>query len=76
MPILYRRWASVRLHDLEPWIQSWSLESMFAGIPGRSAEDAWYLTGLEAEAAQVHHEEFIGGALDLFKCFDQIVRMI
>eukprot|EP00973_Karenia_brevis_P045649 6322247-Karenia_brevis.AAC.1 len=76
MPILYRRWAAVRLSDLQPWIDLWSDGNMFAGIQGRSAEDAWYLTSLDSEHSQVFNEEFIGGALDLYKCFDQIIRLL
>eukprot|EP00973_Karenia_brevis_P003732 515577-Karenia_brevis.AAC.1 len=76
MPILYRRWAATRLADLGPWIDSWAEDSMFAGVPGRSAEDAWYITSLEAEHAQVTTSDFLGGALDLYKCFDQVIRML
>ena len=67
-----RRWAGTRLRHLGPWIQSWMLDSMFAGVPDRSASDAWYLTGLEVEEATVLNKCLVGGAVDLFKCFDQV----
>ena len=51
MLVVYRRWAGVRLRNLAPWVASWQLDSMFAGVADRSAEDAWYLTGLEVEQA-------------------------
>eukprot|EP00973_Karenia_brevis_P076462 10622962-Karenia_brevis.AAC.1 len=47
---------------------------MHAGQPGIGAEQAWMVTGLELEYAHLAGLPFIGGALDLFKCFDQIVR--
>ena len=47
---------------------------MFAGVPGRGAEDAWYATAIDMELAQVQGEALVGGSIDLFKCFDQIIR--
>ena len=41
LPTLYRRWASARLNDLKPWIRLWQLHSMYAGVEGFGAEDAW-----------------------------------
>ena len=29
MPVIYRMWASARVHQLESWFQSWVLESVF-----------------------------------------------
>eukprot|EP00973_Karenia_brevis_P090512 12402933-Karenia_brevis.AAC.1 len=49
---------------------------MFAGRPGAGAQDAWYLASLDLEQSQLLHADFIGGTLDLFKCFDQIVRLL
>ena len=73
MPTLYRRWAMTRLHDLGPCVRSWELD-MFAGIAARGAEDAWYLQSLDIEIAKLCGQDAIGGAADLFKCFDQIIR--
>eukprot|EP00973_Karenia_brevis_P003916 539625-Karenia_brevis.AAC.1 len=52
LPNLYRRWASTRLGQLQPWIEQWKLDTMHAGIPGTGAEDAWYGTALHLEALQ------------------------
>ena len=40
LPVIYRRWASMRLQHLAPWVDSFALPQMYAGIPGRGAEDA------------------------------------
>ncbi len=40
LPMLYRHWATIRLHDLEPWIDGWKLPEFFAGTGGQGAEDA------------------------------------
>ena len=47
---------------------------MFAGIPGRGAEDAWWLTSVSIEAWQSQKIQFSGASADIAKCFDQIVR--
>ena len=49
---------------------------MFAGLPDRSADDAWFLTSIDLEAAIEHNQCLVGGALDLYKCFDQLIRLI
>ena len=53
LPVLYRKWAVVRLRNLKGWIDEWKLDCLFAGIPGLSAEDAWYETALHTEACKV-----------------------
>ena len=45
-PTLYRRWTSLRLQQMEAWINEWSLERMYAGVPGRGAMDAAYKTAI------------------------------
>eukprot|EP00973_Karenia_brevis_P002624 357756-Karenia_brevis.AAC.1 len=47
---------------------------MFGGMEGVGAEDAWYTTSLEKELCAVQNCPFVGGSVDLFKCFDPIVR--
>ena len=49
---------------------------MYAGIAGRGASDAWYLSSMEVEWAKLERTPVVGGALDLVKCFDQIVRQL
>ena len=72
LPTLYRRWGSTRLKQLKPWIDTWTLEGMYAGIPGQGAEDAWWLTSLIMESATLALEKLSGGAVDILKCFDSI----
>ena len=73
-PVIFRLWAKIRLKHMAQWIQGWAHPSMFAGLPGRGASDAWYLAALEVELAQLEHNPLVGGALDLYRRFDQIVR--
>ena len=42
LPRLYRRSASMGLHDLHEWIRRWQLPEMYAGVPGGGAELAWW----------------------------------
>eukprot|EP00973_Karenia_brevis_P093384 12417085-Karenia_brevis.AAC.1 len=64
----------MRLPYLRPWINSWKLDCMFGGMEGVGADDAWYTTALDKEFCVLSGKPFIGGSVDLFKCFDQIVR--
>ena len=49
---------------------------MYGGVKGVGAAEAWYLTAVEVETAQFNDQAVVGGALDLFKCLDQIVRFL
>ena len=71
---LYRRRARLRLEDLELWIQEWAPDEMHAGIPSVGAEDAWYTTAVVKEYFRCSGIDITGGAADIWKCFDQIVR--
>ena len=73
-PILYRVWDKLRLLHLQPWIASWALDNMYGGIQGIGASEAWFATSIDIEWALASNTPLIGGALDLFKCFDQIMR--
>ena len=73
---LYRRWAGLRLRDLEGWVQEWQLPEMYAGVPGCGAEMAWWHASLLREDAFHDERAAIAGALDIFKCFDQIVPLL
>ena len=73
-PILYRAWAKLRLSHLQDWISSWALEHMYGGMQGVGASEAWFATSIEVQWSLVSKIPLIGGALDLFKCFDQIMR--
>ena len=48
---VYRMWARMRLGHLEGWIGEWDLPEIFAGVPGKGADRAWYKVvylGMEA----------------------------
>eukprot|EP00973_Karenia_brevis_P034687 4786751-Karenia_brevis.AAC.1 len=74
MPAIYRLWAKTRLRHLQPWASTWITPHMHAGRAGYGAEQAWFVTSLELEYSHLAHLPYIGGALDLYKCFDQILR--
>ena len=76
IPRLYRRWASVRLRDLGTWVQGWAAPEMYAGVQGEGAELAWWHVGLLRERAHRCGDGMLTGALDIFKCFDQIVPLL
>eukprot|EP00969_Alexandrium_andersonii_P057883 2550111-Alexandrium_andersonii.AAC.1 len=47
---------------------------MFAGIRGKGASQAWWLTSLAMERHDMDHTNWAVGAVDCYKCFDQIAR--
>ena len=73
-PVVYRGWAKLRLRHLQPWVASWCLPRMFGCIQGIGASEAWYATSVDVEWAMAFHVPIIGGALDLYRCFDQVLR--
>ena len=40
------------------------------------AEDAWFLTQLEIELARLANLQISAGSVDVFKCFDQIIKQL
>ena len=74
IPAVYRLWARTRLSHLEPWVDSWALEEIYAGVGGQGAEDAAYASAVLLEHCRVNGLEITGGAADVFKCFDQVMR--
>ena len=74
MPVLYRKWATLRLRDLEGWVSEWALDDMYAGTGGQGALDGSYEAALRLELAKVLGIDLTGGAGDLYKCLDQILR--
>ena len=76
LPSAYRLWSRTRLRHLTPWVQDWETPEMFAGVPGKGAADASYRTALVMEACKLTETDFTGGAADIYKCFDQLVRPI
>ena len=51
LPVPYRRWATARLGDLEPWIKERQTDEMFM-VDASGAEDAWWKTGLRLDSAE------------------------
>ena len=50
---------------------------LFAGTcDPAGAEDAWYETALLLELSKLEGTPFSGGGADIFRCFDQIVRVL
>ena len=74
LPVLYRRWASIRLQDLANWTGNWSHQELCAGVGSNGAEDAWMRLALEDEYNKALSFDYAGGTIDIQKCFDQISR--
>ena len=69
-----RRWATMRLRAMEQWIVTWVLPEMFAGVAQQGAVDAWYQVAMDIEEKMLDGTRFCGGAADIHKYFDQILR--
>ena len=52
------------------------MPDFFAGGPGASAEDAWWLTALVVEHCKLTDFILTAGIVDILKCFDQIIRSL
>ena len=72
--VIYRVWATVRTRNLSHWVHTWVEPEMFAGIPGAGAEEGWYLTQLDMEQHAADNSHVTAASIDVFKCFDQVVR--
>ena len=76
LPVLYRRWANLRLFDLRDRAATWYIGTMFAGAPGVGADDAWYTTATWAELMRARSIPFGVLSGDIFKCFGEIERQL
>ena len=76
LDVLYRRWGSLRVKQLRPWTRSWASHHLFAGVPGASAQDAWWELGLQVEHSGATGSSCIVGSIDIFKCHDQVSRRL
>ena len=74
LPTVYRLWGKVRLRHLEPWVEKWTLDEIYAGVSGQGAEDAAYATAVLMEDIGVKKEHVMRGAADIYKWFDQVLR--
>ena len=73
---IYRGWATMRLEDMKEWVDSWALEEMYAGVPGKGAVDAWHLALTTIEQYKLEKKPFAGAVADIMKFFDQIRRKL
>ena len=73
---IYRAYATMRLEDIQPWVQEWGLPEMHAGVPGVGAADAWHEATTEIEELKINDEGFCGAVADIAKFFDQIRRLL
>ena len=73
---LYRRWASMRLKCFDGWVSTWALPQMFAGVAQQGAADATYQVLSEVEKMTLEGVSYCGGAADIYKFFDQILRSL
>ena len=64
------------MRDLTKWIDIWDHPALHAGIPGKGAQDAWYHTALTNELNLISRRDIGGGSIDIYKCFDQINRIL
>ena len=72
--VIYRLWATIRVKHLDHWVRGWAEPEMYAGIPGAGAEEGWYLTQLEMEHHTSNNTPITAASIDIYKCFDQVVR--
>ena len=73
---VYRAWATMRLEDMEDWVDSWALGEMYAGTRGKGAVDAWRHALTTIEEHKLDGQEFAGAVADIMKFFDQIRRKL
>ena len=74
LPAIYRLWGKIRLEHLSPWISTWDLQEVYAGIEGKGAAVAAYATAIEIGYCRLAGTPYTGGAADIYNCFDQIRR--
>ena len=60
LPNLYRRWAAMRLRDLEDLVQEWRMDEMYAGVAGQGAHDGAYTTSVYCEVMKLMGIPFTG----------------
>ena len=76
LPVLYRRWASIKLRGMKSWIAKWDRPEICAGGLHKGAEDGWWRTSLYLEKLQAQGIKYTIGAVDIRKAFDQMPREI
>ena len=64
------------MQQLKPWIDSFDVPELNAGVSNKCAMDAWYKTSLLIEQALIQKLKIAGVSVDVLKCFDQINREV
>eukprot|EP00969_Alexandrium_andersonii_P294601 13021656-Alexandrium_andersonii.AAC.1 len=64
------------MKQLDGWISSWADDSLHSGVKGIGAADAWHATALKVERAQRSGDPVALTTVDLYKCYDQINRVV
>ena len=62
----------MRLEDIQPWVETWAIPELHAGVPGRGAPDAWHDALMKLEEMKLQDESFAGAADDTSIFLDQI----
>ena len=64
----------MRLRGLEHSVATWAMPEMFAGVAQQGAVGAWYQVAMDIEEMAMDGTNFCGGAADIHKFSDQILR--
>ncbi len=63
LPVVYRKWASLRFKNLEARVDEWEVEELYTVKGG--AQAAWWVTALELEHLNCQAVSVTGGSADL-----------
>ena len=74
LPVLYRIWAKKHYGHLAPWLQRWIPDEMYSCMKGRGAAEAALCRSVIIEAALMRGKDVTGGASDIAKAYDLLVR--
>lgn len=66
----------MQLKCLDGWVSTWALPQMFAGVAQQGAADATYQVLPEVEKMTLEGVPYCGGAAEIYKFFDQILRSL
>ena len=66
----------MRLNHLEGWVREWAHPQMYAGVAMQGATDATYQALADIERMTMEGTQYCGGAADIYKFFDQILRQL
>ena len=74
LSFLYRLWSSAASKVLLRTLATRVGAHIYGFVPGRRAQDLWYLLQAAIECAHFQQEEVVGFTLDLIKCFNYLPR--